>query len=486
MAEQALAEQWTKQPRNSQKKPRGKLSQKSNEGNWNESIDLGVLHSQVWEHNWGFFLWRRTAKHLVVCFQRLLGDPMMSRQILSLLNLILAVDFSSIDKVKNVHLCESSAILPQISRFNQVKSRWGNQWDSLFTDLLVTQTIWHVFTASFVNTVTLEINYLKIPHSWKSSPKSWKKRPNSWKSSSHLRKSSPNIWKNLTLRDLGGGGVKKTPCVFGLFFHECELFFHQFGLIFHEIIIIFIRGSMCSKKGEPLHCSWNAQLWRGVFQWNPLWRTILFVRKNPVCEGEFCLWGRILFVRKNYVCEEELRLWGRILLKRKNSVHVHEEEKLSWEDFLLLGNVHALTGVVQAYHVQVGTGRGAPRWLPFNIVYNITIFTAFHMLPHIWLFSPLFLISLLFHVHFLSGSQLLSHNATYDSDAVVNKSRKQIFSSDRWGKQTSIRWNRGEGGGGSYLPSNTLCIVDFIGSTRPVNVVNPSSNNVYCGQPLLK
>ena len=51
--------------------------------------------------------------------------------------------------------------------------------------------------------------------------------------------------------------------------------------------------------------------------------------------------------------------------------------------------------VVQVHHAQVRTGRGAPRWLPLKIV-------IFQMLPpiqHIWLFSPLFLISFLFHVH---------------------------------------------------------------------------------------
>ena len=62
-----------------------------------------------------------------------------------------------------------------------------------------------------------------------------------------------------------------------------------------------------------------------------------------------------------------------------------------------LGDVPALPlpVVVQVHHVQVRTGRGAPRWLPLKIV-------IFQMLPpmqHSWLFSPLFLISFLFHVH---------------------------------------------------------------------------------------
>ena len=60
-----------------------------------------------------------------------------------------------------------------------------------------------------------------------------------------------------------------------------------------------------------------------------------------------------------------------------------------------LGNVPAfpLPAVDQVHHVQVRTARGAPRWLPFKSV-------IFQMLPpiqHIWLFSPLFLISFLFH-----------------------------------------------------------------------------------------
>ena len=69
-----------------------------------------------------------------------------------------------------------------------------------------------------------------------------------------------------------------------------------------------------------------------------------------------------------------------------------------------LGDVPALPlpVVVQVHHVQVRTSRGAPRWLPLKIV-------IFQMLPpiqHIWLFSPLFLISFLFHVCTLEAQQM--------------------------------------------------------------------------------
>ena len=60
---------------------------------------------------------------------------------------------------------------------------------------------WHVDSA-----VNVEINYLKIPHLWKSLPLSWKIFPISWKICPNSWKSSPNtsiwaglpwIWKNL-------------------------------------------------------------------------------------------------------------------------------------------------------------------------------------------------------------------------------------------------------------------------------------------------
>ena len=53
---------------------------------------------------------------------------------------------------------------------------------------------WHVDSA-----VNVEINYLKIPHLWRSLPLSWKIFPISWKICPNSRKSSPNksIWAGL-------------------------------------------------------------------------------------------------------------------------------------------------------------------------------------------------------------------------------------------------------------------------------------------------
>ena len=147
------------------------------------------------------------------------------------------------------------------------------------------------------------------------------------------------------------------------------------------------------------------------------------VRKSFDCEEEIELWGRSLgcedqrdttsrskttsaceeeCVVLNYVATVQWHVWG---TGCPASHHRNYTSQNSIISILLLGRCPAtlfktrsiLLGVVQAY-VQVGTGRGAPRWLPMNIV----IIPAMHVLPsvlHIWLFSPLFLIYILFHVH---------------------------------------------------------------------------------------
>ena len=99
-------------------------------------------------------------------------------------------------------------------------------------------------------------------------------------------------------------------------------------------------------------------------------------------------------------CQLSLHIHGKSThieapLKFNTCTIITRQVSKTW--LVYLGDVPALPlpVVVQVHHVQVRTGRGAPRWLPLKIV-------IFQMLPpmqHSWLFSPLFLISFLFHVH---------------------------------------------------------------------------------------
>ena len=123
---------------------------------------------------------------------------------------------------------------------------------------------------------------------------------------------------------------------------------------------------------------------------------------NNVATVQWHFWGTGCQVSHHRKCTSQNSIMFILLLGRFQAILLKTRS-------VLLGEVPALPGVVQAY-VQVGTGRGAPRWLPVNAV----IIPTLHVMPsalHIWLFSPLFLISILFHVH--SKPRLLERTASH-------------------------------------------------------------------------
>ena len=108
---------------------------------------------------------------------------------------------------------------------------------------------------------------------------------------------------------------------------------------------------------------------------------------NNVATVQWHFWGTGCQVSHHRKCTSQNSIMFILLLGRFQATFLKTRS-------ILLGEVPALPGVVQAYD-QVGTGRGAPRWLPLNIVR----FPTHPPVLHIWLPPPLFLISFLFHVH---------------------------------------------------------------------------------------